>query len=234
MTFVLIGVRRSGNFLLRSDRIKNARSLALQALFPLRRGLLPARELLREFRSLGLPPLLFPALQVGRIRGGGGVSRVHLVLCPVRLPPLPLGLGLARGGWSVSGRSSVARERASVSSAPSGAGEGEVACSQRTPLARLASTVASPRSSKHARRREELREVLEDRSRVRSSRGSQSLDQEARKDRRARSRSDGSRDRGCRSRSSYRSRSRGRERRKRSSSWSLSSRERSRRVQSQS
>ena len=24
---------------------------------------------------------------------------MHLVLCPVRLPPLPLGLGLARGGW---------------------------------------------------------------------------------------------------------------------------------------
>ena len=35
-----------------------------------------------------------------------------------------------RGG-SVSGRSSVARERASVSSAPSGAVEGEVAHSQR-------------------------------------------------------------------------------------------------------
>ena len=28
-------------------------------------------------------------------RGG---LRVHLVLCPMRLPPLPLGLGLARGG----------------------------------------------------------------------------------------------------------------------------------------
>ena len=33
-------------------------------------GTAPARELLRKFRSLGLPPLLFPALQVGRIRGG--------------------------------------------------------------------------------------------------------------------------------------------------------------------
>ena len=28
----------------------------------------------------------------------GGGLRVHLVLCPVRLPPLPLDLGLARGG----------------------------------------------------------------------------------------------------------------------------------------
>ena len=128
----------------RNDLLKNAKSLALQALFPMRRGLLPARELLREFRSLGLPPLLFPALQVGRIRGGGGL-RVHLVLCPVRLPPLPLGLSLARGGWgSVSGHSSVARERASVSSAPSGAGKGKVARSQRMPPARAASSVSLP------------------------------------------------------------------------------------------
>ena len=51
-----------------------------------------------------------------------------------------------RGG-SVSGHTSVARERASVSSAPSGAGEGEVARSRRTPPARAASSVASPRSS---------------------------------------------------------------------------------------
>ena len=110
-----------------------------------------------------------------------------------------------RGG-SVSGHSSVASERASVSSAPLGAGEGEVARSQRTPPARAASSVASPRSSPHARRRDELREVSEDRSRVRS----RSSDRGARKDRRARSRSDSSRDRGrrSRSRSSYRSRSR--------------------------
>ena len=92
-------------------------------------------------------------------RGGGGL-RVHLVLCPVRLPPLPLGLGLARGGGgSVSGHSSVAHERVSVFSAPPGAGEGEVARSQRTPPARAASSVASPHSSPHARRRGELREV---------------------------------------------------------------------------
>ena len=57
------------------------------------------------------------------------------------------------GGGSVSGRSSVERERASVSSAPSGAGEGEVARSRRTPPARAASSVASPHSSQHALRR---------------------------------------------------------------------------------
>ena len=165
----------------------------------------------------------------GQDKRGGGL-RVHLVLCPVRLPPLPLGLGLARGGGggSVSGHSSVARERASVSSVHSGAGEGEVARSQQAPPARAASSVASPRSSPLARRCGELREVSEDRSRVRSSRGSRSLDRGARKDRRARSRLDSSRDRGCRSHSSYRSQSRGRERRRRSSSRSLSSCERSR------
>ena len=70
MTFVLIGLRRSGNFLRGSVRTKKGRNhRALQALFPRRHRLLPARKLLREFRSLGLPPLLFPALQVGRIRG---------------------------------------------------------------------------------------------------------------------------------------------------------------------
>ena len=90
------------------------------------------------------------------------------MLCPMRLPLLPLDLGLARGG-GVSGRLSVARERASVSAAPSGAGEGEVAWSQRTPSARAASSVASPCSSQHARRRDESREVLVDCSFSRSS-----------------------------------------------------------------
>ena len=85
------------------------------------------------------------------------------MLCPGRLPPLPLDRE-GGGGVCVSGYSSVASERASVSSAPSGAGEGEVARSQRTPPARVASSVASPRSSQHARRREESREVSEDRS----------------------------------------------------------------------
>ena len=56
-----------------------------------------------------------------------------------------------RGG-SVSGHLSVARERASVSSAPSGAGVGEVARSQQMPPARAASLAASPRSSQHALR----------------------------------------------------------------------------------
>ena len=61
---------------------------------------------------------------------------MHLVLCPVKLPPLPHDLGLARGGvgGSVSGHSSVARERASVSSALRELGSG---LPLPTPLPRL-------------------------------------------------------------------------------------------------
>ena len=85
-----------------------------------------------------------------------------------------------------------------------------VARSQRTPLARSASSVASPRSSPHVQRRGELREASEARSRMLSSRGSRSSDRGARKDNRARSRSDSSRDCGRRSRSRSSSRSRSR------------------------
>ena len=169
LTFVLVGLRRSGNFSRKSAPIKVERNLALQALFPLRRGLQPARELLRKFRSLGLPPLLLPALQEGRIRG------VHLVLCPVRLPLLPLDLCLARGG-GVPLDVRPLRASAPLSAAPSGAGEGEVARSQRTTPTRAASSVASPRSSQHALRRDESREVSMDRSFSRSSRVSRSSD----------------------------------------------------------
>ena len=122
-----------------------------------------------------------------------------------------------RGG-SVSGQSSVVHELAASSPFPLGAGEVGVAHSQRTSLACSASSVVSPRSSPHARRRGELRETSEDRSRVLSSHGSRSSDRGARKDKRARARSNSSRDRGRRShsRSSSHSQSRGRERRRRS------------------
>ena len=216
----------------RSTPIKIERSLlALQALFHLRRWLLPARKLLQEFRSLGLLLLLFPALQVGR--GRGRDLRVHLVLRPGRLPPLPLDLGPARGvGVSLDCR----LLRALASPAPSGAGEVGVARSQRTSLARSASSVVSPHSSPHAQRRGELGVTSEDRSRVSSSRGSRSSDRGARKDKRACARSSSSRDRGrrSRSRSSSRLRLRGRENRRWSSLRSLSSRVRSRRDRSRS
>ena len=95
MTFVLCGLLSSGNFSQRKGLTKKGRN-ALQALFPLLSRLLPVRKLLREFRALGLMLLLLPALQAGRRRGGGGLG-VHLVLCLVGLPLLPLDLGPARG-----------------------------------------------------------------------------------------------------------------------------------------
>ena len=94
----------------------------------------------------------------------------------------------------MSGRSSGARERASISSAPSGAGEGEVPHSQWTPPDRSASSVASPCSSQQALRHGESGESSEVRSRSQSSRVSRSSDRGTRKDRRARSRSASSRD----------------------------------------
>ena len=58
----------------------------------------------------------------------------------------PAGSRSSERGGSVSGLSSVARERAPASPAPSGAGEGGVARSQRTSLACSASSVVSPHS----------------------------------------------------------------------------------------
>ena len=174
-------------------------------------GSSPARELLRKFCSLGLPPLLLPALLVGRIRGGGGGGApwgAPGVVSREASSSLARPRSSERGG-SICGRSSVARKRTSVSLAPSGAAEGEVARSQRTPPAHTASSVASPHSSQHAPRRDELREVSVDRSLSRSSRVSRSSDRGTRKDCRARSRLDSSRDHGrrsCRSRFAYRSR----------------------------
>ena len=80
--------------------------------------------------QLGLLPLLFPTLQVVRGRGGG--LGMHLVLCPGGLPPLPAGSRPSERGGSASGLLSVACERALASLAPSGAGEGRVARSQRS------------------------------------------------------------------------------------------------------
>ena len=93
MTFVLEGLRRSGNFLLKRELTRKGNVHAPQALFPLRRRLLLVRGLLRKSCTLGL--LLLPYLQEGRLRRGG--LGMHLVLRPVRLPPLPLDLGPARG-----------------------------------------------------------------------------------------------------------------------------------------
>ena len=222
MTFVLGGLRCSGDNLRRNELTLKESAHALQALFLLRRRLLPVRG------------LLLPSLQEGRVRGGG--SRGAPGAAPHEASSAPARPRSSERGGSVSGRSSGACECASVYSAPSGAGEGEVARSQRTHPARAASSVASPRSSQHALQRGESGESSEVRSRSRSSRVSRSSDRGARKDHRARSRLDSSRDRSrrSRSRSAYRSRSTGRECRRRASSRSLSSRKWSQRDRSRS
>ena len=68
----------------------------------------------------------------------------------------PAGSRSSERGGSVSGLLSVVSERAPSSPAPSGAGKGGVAQSQRTSIARSASSVVSPHSSPHARQRGEL------------------------------------------------------------------------------
>ena len=90
MTFVWSGLRRSGKHLQRKDLMQKGNVHALQALFPLRRGLL------RESRTLRLPLLLSPSLQEGGLRVWGGLG-MHLVRLPVGFPLLPLDLGPARG-----------------------------------------------------------------------------------------------------------------------------------------
>ena len=61
VTFVLFGRRLSGNNLYRRVLTSVRSLLALQALCLLRRRLPHARELLREFRFLGLFLLLLPS-----------------------------------------------------------------------------------------------------------------------------------------------------------------------------
>ena len=204
MSIVFGGLRRSGNFLRKNAHTLNVSAHAFQALFLLRLRLLPVRRLLRKSRSPGLPLLLLSSLQEGRLRGGS--LGVHLVLRPMRLPLLPLDLGPARG-VKVSLVARLLRASSPLSLQLLREMQGEVARSQRTPPAHAASSVASPRSSQHALRRDESGDSSEVRSRSRPSRVSRSSDQGTRKDRRARSQSDSSHDRGrhSHSRSAYRS-----------------------------
>ena len=90
-------------------------------------------------------------------------------------------------GWSASGLSSVARERALASLAPLGAGEGGVCSVAADFTCLLRSSVVSRHSSPHARRRGGLWMTSEDCSRVLSFRGSRSSDRGVRQDKRARS-----------------------------------------------
>ena len=161
---------------------------------------------------------------------------MHLVLCLVGLPLLPLDLGPARGvgvplGIRLAWAGSLPlflllREEE----------ERELPALDRCPFPRVSESVDSPQFSPHVPRRENSRESSASCSRALSSRDSRSSGREPRKDKRARSREGSSRGRRrrSRSRSSSRSRSRGRERGRRSSSASRSSRGRSRRERSRS
>ena len=194
---MLVGLRRSGNSLQIKEPIRNENDLALQALFPLCWRLCPARGLHRKFRSLGLPPLLFPALQGGQDKRGVSQGAPGVVSREASSTP-------ARPRSSESGGECLwtfircARARLCLFSPFRSWGGGGCSVAADSPCP---SSVASPRPSQHARRHDESGEVLEDRSIARSSRASRSSDRGARKDRRARSRSDSSRDRGRRSRS---------------------------------
>ena len=90
----------------------------------------PRAETPSGVSQLGLLPLLFPTLQVVRGRGGG--LGMHLVLCPGGASSPPAGSRSSERGGSASGLLSVARERALALLAPSGAGKGRVARSQRS------------------------------------------------------------------------------------------------------
>ena len=86
----------------------------------------------------------------GQDERGGSRGAPSVVSRKASPPPPPARPRSSERGGSVSGHSSVAPERASASSAPLGVEEVGVARSQRTSLARAASSVASPRSSPHA------------------------------------------------------------------------------------
>ena len=79
-------------------------------------------------------------------QGKRGVSRDAPDVVSRRASSPPAGSRSSERGGSASGLSSVASERAPASLAPSGASEGGVAHSQRTSLARSASSVVSPHS----------------------------------------------------------------------------------------
>ena len=82
----------------------------------------PRAETPSGVSQLGLLPLLFPALQVVRSRGGG--FGMQLVFCPRGASSPPAGFRPSKRGESASGLLSVALEHALASLTPSGAGEG--------------------------------------------------------------------------------------------------------------
>ena len=231
MTFVLFGLLRSGNVLIKNVHIRTGRNIALQALFPPRS--LPAET------SSGVSRAGTSSSSSSRPLGGQGKqegSQGAPGVVSGGAPSPPTRPQSSERGGSAYGLSSGAGGLAPASPSPSGAGEVGAAHSLQTPLSRASDVVDSPQFSPHVPRHGNSRESSASCFCVLSSSGSQSSDRGSRKDKRARSRESSSsgRRRRCRSCSSSRSRSRGQERRRRSSSSSLSSRARSRRERSRS
>ena len=135
---MFVGLRRSGNFLLKSELIKIVRSHALQALPPTP-GASPHAGTSSEVPQPGTSSSSFSRPSGGQDKGWGvSQGAPGVVSREASSPPARPQSSEGGGGGSVSGRSFVARKRASVSSAPSGAGEREIARSQRTSPARAA------------------------------------------------------------------------------------------------
>ena len=123
----------------------------------------------------------------GKRRGGGGVSGCTRYCVPVGFLPSRW-ISVQQEGWEcfwIIVCCARARSRFAGSFGSWRRGSCSVAADFPCPLR---SSVVSHHSSPHARRRGELWETSEDRSRVLSSRGSRSSDRGARKDKRARSR----------------------------------------------
>ena len=117
------------------DRKKPSR---LQALFHLRRWLLPARNSFWSFAPWDFFLFSFPPFRWSGEEGGWSRDAPGVVSRRASSPP-------------AGSRSSERGGSAPASLAPAGASEGGVARMQRTSLARSASSVVSPHSSPHAR-----------------------------------------------------------------------------------
>ena len=124
----------------------------------------PRAETPSGVSQLELLPLVFPALQVVRGRGGG--LGMHLVLCLGGLPPLPLDLGPARGVGVLLDYCLLRASALSLRWLLRELAKGELLDHSGLFLCPLRSSVVSHHSSPHDRRRGELWEISEDRYHV--------------------------------------------------------------------
>ena len=175
---MLIGHRHSGNFFVEKRsyivRKKPSRPSGYVPPAPLAS---PRAETPSGVSHLGLLPLLFPALQV--VRGRGGVSGCTWYCIPEGFLPSRW-ISVQRVGWECFWTIvCCARTRSCFTGSFGSWGRGSCSVAADFPCP-LRSSVVSHLSSLHARRRGELWETSEDRSRVLSSRGSRSSDRGAR------------------------------------------------------